>query len=332
MTVIARRNYYRGYRGRRTKGKVALAVLLLLVILAAVAVILLQKNVVYDETGAPRLDVPWQEDPVEETVQPELDLVIQEPEVVVNKIVGFTLEADQLTLVGVEAAKAEADPRSNAVSVLLKDQDGKTLTQAATDETYAVLEELADAYHLIGRLSAFHDPKAAVDDVEGMGLENTGGFIFYDGNNSQWIDPAKPAARAYLCALAAEAAALGVDEILLTEFGYPTVGKLDKIAYGEAGKSANLLAFLEELQTALEPYDTVISVELTADVVRNGQDEAAGLVLAEILSAADRVYVSVLPEEVEELSAAVTAVQENAVFVPVLTEADPAWDGDFLIS
>ena len=332
MTVIARRNYYRGYRGRRTKGKVALAILLLLVILAAVAVILLQKNVVYDETGAPRLDVPWQEDPVEETVQPELDLVIQEPEVVVNKIVGFALEADQLTLVGAEAAKAEADPRSNAVSVLLKDQGGKTLTQTATDETYAVLEELADAYHLIGRLSAFHDPEAAVDDVEGMGLENTGGFIFYDGNNSQWIDPAKPAAREYLCTLAAEAAALGVDEILLTEFGYPTVGKLDKIAYGEAGKSANLLVFLEELQTALEPYDTVISVELTADVIRNGQDEAAGLVLAEILSAADRVYASVPPEDVEELSAAVTAVQENAVFVPVLTEADPAWDGDFLIS
>ena len=303
MTVIARRNYYRGYRGRRTKGKAALAVLLLLVILAAVAVILLQKHVVYDETGAPRLEVPWQEEPVEETTQPELDLVIH-----------------------------EADPQSNAVAVLLKDREGKTLTRTATDETYAVLAELADAYHLIGRLSAFHDPKAAVDDVEGMGLENTGGFIFYDGNNSQWIDPAKQAARAYLCALAVEAAELGVDEILLTEFGYPTVGKLDKIAYGEAGKNVNLLAFLEELQTALEPYGTVISVELPADVIRNGQDEAAGLVLAEILSIADRVYASVQPEEAEELSAAVMAVQEKAIFVPVLTEADPALNGDFLIS
>ena len=58
MTVIARRNYYRGYRGRRTKGKIALAVLLLLVILAAVAVILLQRNVVYDETGAPIESAP----------------------------------------------------------------------------------------------------------------------------------------------------------------------------------------------------------------------------------------------------------------------------------
>ena len=333
MTVIARRNYYRGYRGRRTKGKIALAVLLLLVILAAVAVILLQQNVVYDETGAPRLEIPWQEEPAEETTtQPELDLVIQEPEVTAEKWIGFSVSADQLTVSGIEAAKSEADPRSNAAAILLKDQTGAALTQTATDETYAVLAELADDYHLIGRLSAFHDPKAAMADVEGKGLENTGGFIFYDGNNSQWMDPAKPAAREYLCALAAEAAELGVDEILLTEFGYPTVGKLDKIAYGDTAKNANLLVFLEELQTALEPYGTVISVELPADVIRNGQDEVAGLALAEILSAADRVYASVLPEEVEELSAAVLAVQENALFVPVLTEADPALDGNFLVS
>ena len=333
MTVIARRNYYRGYRGRRTKGKIALAVLLLLVILAAVAVILLQQNVVYDETGAPRLEIPWQEEPAEETTtQPELDLVIQEPEVTAEKWIGFSVSADQLTVSGIEAAKSEADPRSNAAAILLKDQTGAALTQTATDETYAVLAELADTYHLIGRLSAFHDPKAAMADVEGKGLKNTGGFIFYDGNNSQWMDPAKPAAREYLCALAAEAAELGVDEILLAEFGYPTVGKLDKIAYGEAAKSANLLAFPEELQTVLEPYATVISVELPADVIRNGQDEVAGLVLEEILSVADRVYASVLPEEVEELSAAVLAVQENALFVPVLTEADPALDGNFLVS
>ena len=336
MTVIAKRNYYRGYRGRRTKGKIALAVLLLLVILAAVAVILLQKHVVYDETGAPRLDVPWQEEPAEEITKPELDLVIQEPEVTEEKagetLIGFSVKAEQLTVSGVEAAKTEADPRSNAAAILLKDQTGASLAQTATEETYAVLAELADAYHLIGRLSAFHDPKAAMADVEGMGLENTGGFIFYDGNNSQWIDPAKPAAREYLCALAVEAAELGVDEILLTEFGYPTVGKLDKIAYGEAEKSANLLAFLEELQTALEPYGTVISVELTADVIRSGQDEAAGLVLAEILSVADRVYVSVLPEEVEELSAAVAAVRADAGLIPVLTEAAADLDGSFLVS
>ena len=34
-----------------------------------------------------------------------------------------------------------------------------------------------------------------------MGIfnKNTGGFIFYDGNNLNWLDPGKPAARQYLC-------------------------------------------------------------------------------------------------------------------------------------
>ena len=94
--------------------------------------------------------------------------------------------------------------------------------------------------HTIARLSCFHDPKAANRDVEGMGLKNTGGYIFYDGNNSQWLDPAKSAAREYLCKLAKEAAELGFDEILLTDVSYPIVGKLDKIAGGEGERSAHL--------------------------------------------------------------------------------------------
>ena len=76
MTVIARRNYYRGYRGRRTKGKAALAVLLLLVILAAVAVILLQKQVVYDTTGAPHFTF-FGITKEEELQEEELKLTIQ---------------------------------------------------------------------------------------------------------------------------------------------------------------------------------------------------------------------------------------------------------------
>ena len=38
-----------------------------------------------------------------------------------------------------------------------------------------------------------------------MGLKNTGGYIFYDGNNLNWLDPSKPAARQYLGGLAESA-------------------------------------------------------------------------------------------------------------------------------
>jgi flagellar basal body-associated protein FliL len=75
---------YRSYRGRPSKGKIALAVVLVLVIVAAVAVIVLQEYMVYDADGNVRLELPWQqtEEASEETPQvPEnVDIVIQEPQ------------------------------------------------------------------------------------------------------------------------------------------------------------------------------------------------------------------------------------------------------------
>ena len=243
-------HYYRHYRGRRTKGKVALAVLLVLVILAALVVIRIQQNVVYDETGAPRLDVPWREEPAQDEVH--LDLVIQDPEKRIEEIRGIVLPLEQMTADGAAAVLSGSD--WNAVAVHLKDSDGtvwfETATAvagsaAATEERSAVLKQLTETYHVIGQMNCFGDSIAADADAEAMGLMNTGGFLFYDGENRRWLDPAKPAARQYLCDLAVDAARLGVDEILLTGFGYPTEGLLEKIAYGETAKNLNLLSLLE---------------------------------------------------------------------------------------
>lgn len=332
------RNYYRHYRGRRTKGKVALAVLLVLVILAALVVIRMQQHVVYDETGAPRLEVPWQEEPVQDEVHLDLDLVIQDPEKRIEEIRGVVLAPEQMTADGAAAMLSDAD--CNAVVIPLKDSTGavwfETATavagsMATTAESSAVLKQLTEACHVIGQLHCFDDSVAADADAEAMGLMNTGGFLFYDGANRRWLDPAKPAARQYLCDLAVDAARLGVDEILLTGFGYPTEGLLDKIAYGETAKNLNLLSLLEELQTALEPYGTVLSLELSADVIAAGQEVASGLVLAEIAPQVDRICAAVLSEEVETMAARVNAAGETALFVPILAEKDDAVSGSWLL-
>lgn len=342
MITVRRRNYYRNYHGRRSKGKAALALLLILVIVAAVIVILMQRNVVYDETGAPRLDVPWKEEAGEQQETPELDLVIQEPAKEVDEVRCFRLAADQMTLAGVEAALA-AHADCNAVALPLRDASGKVLFRSETavngstsftEETMAVLEQLVsdETYYTIAQFGGFHDPKAANADVDGMGLKNTGGFIFYDGNNSQWLDPAKSAARQYLCDLAVDAAELGIDEILLTDFGYPTNGKLDKINYGEAGKNENLLAFLQEMRAALEPYGVGLSVQLPAVVVTEGREEASGLVLSEIVPVVDRVYAPALPDEAEAMAETIRGIREDVVFVPVLVEATAETNGNFLLN
>ena len=165
-----------------------------------------------------------------------------------------------------------------------------------------------------------------------MGLKNTGGYIFYDGNNSQWLDPAKLAAREYLCGLAKEAAELGFDEILLTDVSYPTVGKLDKINYGEGEKSANLTAFLKEMRAALEPYGVALSIEVPEAVISQGYDDDAGLLLAAIAPQVDRIYAVTTEENAPALAQAVSNAHETTQFVPELTDAGPTLDSFLIFS
>lgn len=232
---------YRNYRGRTSKGKIALAVVLVLVILAAITVMVLQQYIVYDETGSPRIELPWQKGvPAEEENQEDVqdfDLKIEEPEGP-SAIYAFAVPVGTLTQEGWKDAWMGASlmsaPPYNAAAVTLKDDTGKLYFDSDTavsgsveiaEDTDTVLTQITGgeaSLYTIARISCFHDPKVANSDVEGMGLKNTGGYIFYDGNNSQWLDPGKPAARKYLCDIAKEAAELGFDEILLTDVSYPT--------------------------------------------------------------------------------------------------------------
>ena len=337
---------YHSYRGRTPRWRIALMVLLVVVILAAVAVMALSRYIVYDEEGRLRMELPWQEEPAEETPELPLDLTIEEP-VKTQTLRGFCTPVP-LTRENWSDSndRAKESFDCNAAAVTLKDAAGNVyfnsavalpgMVQFQEEETDAALAAVV-AYsqsmggHSIARLSCFHDPKAANRDVENMGLKNTGGYIFYDGNNSQWLDPAKPAAREYLCGLAKEAAELGFDEIMLTDVSYPTVGKLDKIDYGEGERSGHLADFLEEMRAALAPYGVMLSIEVPRAVIAQGADEDAGLLLADIAPRVDRVYAPADGAEVPALAQAVRAASQFAEFVPELAEADPAV-GNFLVS
>ena len=342
---------YRSYRGRTSKAKIALAVVLVLVILASAGVMWAQEYVVYDETGRPSVVWPWQEAPSQDTPQTQLqevEVTIQEPET--PRLAAMSASEMPLTLSGWQDARLEAAalpdaPEWNAAAVTLKDAGGRIYFPAASaapgtaetaEDTAEALAALAGSeYHSIARMSCFLDPIAARADVEGAGLKNTGGFIFYDGNNLNWLDPGKPAARQYLCALAEEIAAMGFDELLLTDLGYPTEGKLDKIDYGTADSASarreNVRLFLEELRAALAEYGAAISVELPAEVIRAGADDAAGLALTDIAPLVDRIYAVTTAEEAPALAAAVTAAGAGTDFAAELAAYDPAFAGSCLI-
>ena len=316
---------YRSYRGRGTKRKILLALLLCLVILAAVMVILVQEHVVFDANGTPRLEIPWQKEEPEQT--PELDLVIEEPEA------PWQVRAYQVTTarMTVLASSDSSVALAADAALTMKDGSGRVYydSQAAVPGAVETAEDTAEALAMvmrggtegaaraIARLSCLLDPIAAKADVEGMGLKNTGGYIFYDGNNENWLDPSKEKTQEYLASLAVECAELGFDEILLTDFSFPTQGKLDKIAYPEIGKEASLQACLSAIRTALDEaglQDVLLSVELPADVLLAGADETVSLPADTV----DRVYAVTTEDQVEALSAAAEAA--GTVFVPELSE------------
>ena len=342
---MTRSRGYHSYRGRTPKWKVVLAIVLVLVILGAVGFMVLQEHIVYDGTGTPHLRLPQQE--TEDTGTPPeeeepVEVVIQEPEGP-REIHAFSLPAQALTQQTVEAALAQPQAECNAVAVTLKDSAGLVYFDAAgavsgtvrtEADTTAALEALTgqEDLYTVARISCFHDPKAANAEVESMGLKNTGGYIFYDGNNSQWLDPAKPEARQYLTGIIREAAALGFDEILLTDVSYPTEGKLDKIAYGEVDRQAQLGAFLAEVRLGLEGYDVTLSVELPETAVLNGAEETSGASLAQFAPHVDRLYAVTTSDRTTALSALAAAAEGTPDFVAELSAYDPEVKGSWLLT
>ena len=245
---------YRSYRGRTSKGKIALAVLLVLIILAAVGFLWLQEYIVYDRDGSFHLELPWKTEtpPAEEEVPPEdVEITIQEPEKP-KALAAFSASAAPLTQAGWKdawlGASVMSAPAYNAAAVTLKDSTGH-IYFAATGAA-------------AGTVSTAEDTAAALAEVTESSYHS----------------------------LAAELAQQGFDEILLTDVGYPTVGKLDKIDYNGADRAASIRLFLEELRSALGEYGVAVSIELPPEVITSGADDTAGLVLSDIAPLVDRRF------------------------------------------
>ena len=346
---------YSSYRGKSPRGKIALAVLLVLVIVGAAAVIRLQKYVVYDDSGRPRLELPWSSGQSagsaagSEEEPPDANLTIQEPER--TDVRAVRLPVGPLTD-WAEAWTQASDGHSgcNAAVYTVKAPDGSVYLDSqavlpgalkTVEGTGAAVGDMlkADGVYAVAEIACFRDPIAASAELESMGLKNTGGYVFYDGNSDRWLDPAKPAARQYLIDLASGCAAMGFDEILLTDVSYPTEGKLNKIDYGAAAAALpdsltdEITSFLKQMQAALAEYDVKLSVLLPADLLLSGDSTGvSGQSLAEIAPLADRICAAVdNASAVEHLQAAVTAAGKDTELVPVLASPEGT-DGSWLLA
>lgn len=336
---------YSSYRGRKSKWKVAVAGLLVLIILGAVGFMLLQRFIVYDDMGVPQLSLPGAEkEQPQVSVPGEVDITFEEekPEQAEVQLLQAVQLGKDPALWETELAAA-GEP---AFCVTVKAGGGQLQYAFATgaagqvrSNTAAAATEvlprlLSGEKYGIARLACLRDGSVARANVETMGLKNTGGFLFYDGNNENWLDPAKAAARAYLSALAVECADMGFDEILLTDLSYPTEGKLDKIAYGDPGSAAQydwnaeqVAGLVAAIREALGDRPVKLSLEMPASVLENGGvDAVAGIDLKQ-LEQLDCIYVPAGADRVEALQA---AVPEGVALIPEV-ESIPAEEASYLL-
>ena len=334
---------YSSYRGRTPRWKPVLAVVLVLVCLLSGAVIFMQRYLVYDESGRARLLLPWSQEPEthqEELVVPELH--IEEPVPQAPKSQRLTLlPQTPLTLEAwTTVAEQFADQELLDSGVITLRFQGRVYFDAASalhdtldlrEDTTQALQTLTAAWeHPVARISCLLDPVASHIQVEALGLKNTGGYLFYDGNNHNWLDPSKPGTVELLSGLCVEAADLGFQELLLTDLTFPTLGKLNKIRYPEQPRTDAITALLNAIRTALDEAgheDVALSLELTADALRAGGDEVAGWDLPALSEAADAFYAPCAPEDIPALTQAAQSYGETR-FVPELDAppADPAQD------
>lgn len=344
---------YRGYNGRGSKGKIVLAVLLCMIILAAVVFWALQSHVYYDADGKPHFrgpERPAQEQPLSPG---DVELIFGEgdpSDEPVETAPAVTSYASAFSITeGTMAKGAEAINtawmdgilRHHAAAITLKDADGKVWfdaqaaipgSVAATAAVAAAVREAAGSdVYTVARMNTLHDPLIAKQWVTDMGLRNRSGYIFYDGNNSQWLDANKPRTRQKICEMAAEAAGMGFDEILLTGFAYPTEGNLEQVNDGGVDHAETLETLLQEIRGAL-PEGVALSLELPAETIQNGGNETAGHRLSSLVPLVDAIYSVTTEAEAPALRQAVTAISGDCGFIPELTGPGSAESAYLLLS
>lgn len=313
-----------GYRGRRTATdilKLIAIILGVLVVLAVAGMLYLQKYMVYTDEGVklelpPFLQVLRGERPSEKpggsaslpdpgsvsvVVQPDGSTSEpQQPE----RTASFALALPVSDVVGGTAAAKLEEAGADELILEVKSQDGKLawLSGQAAAERSRVngSQEATDAIrqwnqgdvYTIARVCCFRDDSAPYYN-NAMALRQGNGN-WRDELGLRWLSPANDRSQAYIAGLCGELAGLGFDEIVLEHFAFPTQGKVDRINRGESYDPAQLTAEMEDLlsqiQRAVEPYGTKISLRVGRDTL-TGAETLSGVTPQLLEQYAARIWV-----------------------------------------
>jgi len=317
---------YGGYRGRSTmteKLKVIAAVLAVLVVIVIAALFFGQEYIVYTDNG-PRLDLPFFRDEDDTPDPGDISIVerpgnssgqpdksgepgeqgpVQQPDDERESWMR-ALELPVETVLNGTAAGLLEQAGANALILEMKNAEGQLWWKSA--ESLAKLagvsaegEGVNDALkqwnggeiYTIARVCCFRDNALPYYCNRVALRKETGNWR--DEMGMRHLDPTDAEAQAYLAGLCGELAALGFDEIVLEHCSYPVRGQLDRII-GSDGDPLTAIegpgGFLEQVQQALAPYETVLSVRAELGMI-NGEQPGGGLTAAGLNTDTQRIWV-----------------------------------------
>lgn len=104
--------------------------------------------------------------------------------------------------------------------------DSKASEYRTSSISTTAMEELLqymnhNDYYTIARLPALRDFNFGLNNVE-YGLPTSGGYLWVDSSYCYWLNPASQGTRSYLISIISELKNMGFDEVVLTDFTFPT--------------------------------------------------------------------------------------------------------------
>ena len=337
-----RKSGYRSYHGRMSGGKRVAIIVMATVLALAVIYLASQHFMVYDDAGGMQIRWPFAKDgetSADELPEDDLEIIIGSKE----ENIPAPQRGELAPLAGVYLGGDIASITNEGKAFVLEVKDGEGRIRypsalTAAQEAGAVTGDEADAAALetmlasygVARISAVRDNYYPLYRTVEAGLCREGNYPWRAFDACYYLDPAKSEARSYVAAIAKECVALGFDEVLLSDIGYPAdgEGRLYRILYPQNAKVA-VGGMLVSVGGAVHGSGAAFSVELPSEVVLSGADEVRGVDLKTVLAAVDRVYVKTTAEEAPALK---EIIGEAADFVAVLSQ-DPSADyvGNYVV-
>ena len=134
--------------------------------------------------------------------------------------------------------------------------------------------------YLIARIVVFKDDLLAAARAD-LAARTAGGGIYVDREKLRWVDPARPEVWDYNLQIAAEAAALGFDEIQFDYVRFPDQRGIEFcVPNTEENRVRSISGFLAAARERLRPYNVFVAVDLFGYTAWNTDDCDIGQTLA----------------------------------------------------